>query len=189
MRKLMSIVLLAGLLTFGSTALAEWTQKYFIDSFGDVTDESYINFKTKGTFSNSAVADRICGAEIILNEDNEFGIFLRENNTKPSVSFDKGRFLMKNSKGQIFKETKIKKWNQGGGISLGDNKALISFLKESVGVVKIAIYDSYSSQYHFNIDMSNFNEMLKNLNGTPIVKIEKVNPEAIEKRDALKKLE
>ena len=187
MRRLWFMIMLVGWLALGSTAFAEWTQSYFIDSFGDVTDESYIKFKTKGTFSNSAVADHICGAEIILNEDNEFGIFLHENNTKPSVSFDKGRFLMKNSKGQIFKETKIKKWNQGGGISLGANKPLISFLKESVGIVKVAIYDSYSSQYHFKIDMSNFNEMLKKLNRTPAV-IEKVNP-IVEKRDTLKKLE
>ena len=39
---------------FCFTAEAQWVKSYYVDDFGDKTDQSYEAFSAKGTFSNSA---------------------------------------------------------------------------------------------------------------------------------------
>ncbi len=52
------IVIASLLFTFNTilcfTADAQWVENYYVDDFGDKTDQKYESFVAKGTFSNSA---------------------------------------------------------------------------------------------------------------------------------------
>ena len=65
-----------------------------------------------------------------------------------------GIVRIKNSKGQIYTSDYISKWSQSGGLSLSHN--LIPFLKKSIGVVKVVVYDDYSSVYQFTLNANGF---------------------------------
>jgi hypothetical protein len=67
------IVIASLLLTFNTilcfTADAQWVENYYVDDFGDKTDQKYESFVAKGTFSNSATQNS--EAEYIFIKDKE----------------------------------------------------------------------------------------------------------------------
>jgi hypothetical protein len=163
--KWLILVVMAVVFCTTTTASAKWTQGCFVDEFGDKTAKKFIKFETKGIFSNSATQDSPCGVKILVSNIGNVGIFLYEYDSNPPAYFiGDGRVLIKNSKGDLFEECSISKWSQGGGISLGINYDFLLFLKISVGEVKVAIYDEYSSQYHFTINANGFARALTTLN-------------------------
>ncbi len=57
-----------------------WTIKYFVDDFGDFTDDAYISSSIlkNGTFTNSATKDSDLSSRIIVDEYGQSYIFLYE---------------------------------------------------------------------------------------------------------------
>jgi len=51
-----------------STSNSIWKAKYFVDDFGDQTDDGYITTNLKGTFSNSATTNSKLGVRFIIDE-------------------------------------------------------------------------------------------------------------------------
>jgi len=168
------------------TKVNPWIQKSFVDDFGDKTNKKYIMYETEGIFSNSATKNTYLFVQVIIAENQDkktrackrvpercpdkVAIFLQEyNKNNPAQYFIdfENELHMKNSKNQVLEIHGLGKWNQKGGVSIrGEwNIDFINFLKDSTGIVKIAIYDGYSSSYYFEIDANGFtreyNKMLK----------------------------
>lgn len=138
-----------------------WKFTKLVDEFGDKTGEVCIFATDKnGYFSNSATNKSICFGEILITKDKKVGIFLYEyGKPRPTYLIGGGELLMKNNKGEK-RSIKISdwKWGSGGNIILASN-AVISFFKESAGIIKIVVYDNYSSEYHFEINANGFTKV------------------------------
>jgi hypothetical protein len=52
-----TILTLGMMLLIASTNYSQWTENYYVDDFGDKTEESYKQLTAYGTFSNSATQD------------------------------------------------------------------------------------------------------------------------------------
>ena len=51
-----------------------WSVEYYVDDFGDYTDEAYIYYRCTGTFSNSATDNSPLKVEFLIDEN---GIFIK----------------------------------------------------------------------------------------------------------------
>jgi len=147
-----------------------WHIGTFVDNFGDPTKEKYVKTTADGYFSNSAVSDRYLFAEVLLKK-NVAGIFLHEyDKNDPPVKLIGGfQIQMKNEAGQKIVINSSGEWNQKGGLKITnisdcnesyclDFSNFRNFIKKSVGVVKVVIFDDYSSVYRFDIDANGFIE-------------------------------
>lgn len=87
-----------------------WQISYYVDSFGDYTDEGYIDANTWifGTFSNSATRNSELKVGFVIEPD-YFSIVLYEYGSYPvtgSYSYPtKYRIMVKDQKGEIFQTT------------------------------------------------------------------------------------
>ena len=65
--------------------LGIWTIKYFVDDFGDFTDDAYVVTKTlgSGSFTNSSTKNSDLRWKILVDEDGRTAIFLYENGSSP----------------------------------------------------------------------------------------------------------
>jgi len=141
-----------------------WQESAFSDEFGDKTEDKYISAFAIGHFSNSATARSDLVVKLIVNENGNVGIFLYEYASSilatlqtPRVNpIGDYRISMKNVAGEIFETRDAGKWNQGGGLSIRNDKGVIDFLKKSKGNVKFLIRDEYSSSYYFEINADGF---------------------------------
>ena len=68
-RLLITVILVLGIGMAFAQDLDAWFEGYFVDDFGDKTDERYIGVGTLGTFSNSAVVNADCGVLIMVADD------------------------------------------------------------------------------------------------------------------------
>lgn len=155
-----------------STAAAEkayrnrpWKKSYYVDEFGDETGVNNIRTKVTGTFSNSAVSGEILYVDIYVDK-NSAGIFLHERSrSSPAEKFiGDGTIRMKNSNSETLTIYSYSEWSSSGGLLIRnkiwpekyDYSKLISFLKRSVGEIRVVIRDKYSSRYNFTIDATGF---------------------------------
>lgn len=72
---------------FCSTAEAQWVKRYYVDDFGDKTDQSYESFSTKGTFSNSAT-DNSEASYTFIKDDETLIINVYEYGSKLASEID-----------------------------------------------------------------------------------------------------
>ena len=138
-----------------------WKLGTYNDEFGDSTSKKYISTFEYGTFSNSAASDENLYVTIIVDQE-DVGILLREYqiyNTPKSI-IGGATIKLKNSDDKLFVFKASSKWNQSGGIKIPQfyYSQFIDFIKNSVGEIKVLIYDNYSSSYHFTIDPTGFAE-------------------------------
>jgi len=155
-------------------ASIKWHKGYYVDDFGDPTNNSFIKTTTEGIFSNSAVSNEYLYVEIYIDK-NSAGIFLHEySSSNPAEYFidGEGEMKLKNRAGNILTITSFGKWNNSGGLSINnysyynaptDHTKLVNFLKRSIGEIKVSIKDSYSSTYFFVIDATGFTDGYNNL--------------------------
>jgi hypothetical protein len=155
---------------------SSWTNASFVDDFGDPTKSKYIKTNVEGVFSNSATFNAPLFAEVLLTND-AAAIFLREYNraSSPANFIGTAQVQLKNENGKKIIIRCYLKWNQRGGIRIEnemdtgfptrrmDYLTLRDFIKKSTGKIKVAIFDKYSSEYHFTIDNKGFEEALISL--------------------------
>lgn len=146
-----------------------WTLGNFADSFGDITDISYISTESIGTYSNSAVSSGYLSAELLIKNRKLIGIFLSENGRPNETLIGSSLIKFKNSD-NIVEEIYIEdtdRWSTAsGGIKINYKREcnkLINFLLKSKGIVKFSIQDEYSSVYTFAIDVTGLKEAITEL--------------------------
>lgn len=160
--------------TLDSIKAIKWRKGNYVDEFGDPTSKSFIKTTTTGTFSNSAVNGEYLYVEIIIDK-NSTGLFLHEyESSRPAETFiGGGEMLLKNQAGEILRITAFREWSNKGGMSIynlieNDDKyafrsLLTSFLKRSVGEIKVVVQDEYRSTYNFTIDATGFTKAYASL--------------------------
>ncbi len=149
-----------------------WYYDYYVDSqFGYETDEWYINTKEyiSGTFENSATDNASLFVEVLYDCNDEISIFLYEyantsmlvkNNSPSAINYYK--VVLRNEKGQTYEAR--------GQMHPGDDrifiidiyhKAVFNLMQTSDNL-QFYIQDEYftSTQYRFDVDMNNFNDVL-----------------------------
>lgn len=143
-----------------------WKTDFFVDDFGDDTDEKYIYTKTTGHFSNSATSKSKLFVEILI-KDKSVGLFLKEyRETKPSEKFiGDGEMLLKNNQNIRERVLILSEWNSNGGMAITgkEYRKLITYLESCEGTIKVVVKDNYSSMYNFELDMRDFNKELEGI--------------------------
>ncbi len=146
-----------------------WKKEYYVDEFGERTNQGYIYTSLLGTFSNSATTDSRLGVLIIV-EKSRFAITLDEyaNN---HITKDTGflHFKVKNKDGKVmsFETLNDQGYNRVYGDKIAqDNpdtvKELIEFL--NAGGEMIFIAENSNSKYRFKLtDTSFLQKALDNL--------------------------
>tara|TARA_Y100001935_G_C17130566_1_gene420379 strand:- start:124 stop:747 length:624 start_codon:yes stop_codon:yes gene_type:complete len=94
-----------------------WSIKYYVDDFGDPTDEGYIahDYYIKGTFSNSATTNSNLNVYFLISGADDIAVQLYEyagNSPVKAYSTDEYKILIKDSKG--LKHSMIGKMYEGG---------------------------------------------------------------------------
>jgi hypothetical protein len=152
--------MLIGSLTFSTTALAgHWFAEPFKDVFGDPIPKQYIKYESVGWFSNYVTNKRPLFVKTIVSEQGLVAFCMKEYTPKsPAVHFVDGKVMMKNSRGDMIIFNGTYRWSPKGGIGVGGYEAgaIIEFLKESIGIVKIMIYDGHHSKYRFDVNANGF---------------------------------
>ena len=122
-----------------------WFSGKIKDGFGDPSIPDYVSYST-GTKKILATAD---GRIVILIKGNKF---------------TEGRIKMKNSKGEILTTSDVYRVGRNG-VSLDgySSKAVIDFLKQSKGQVKILLKND-EVKYLFSINANGFNESWRYIN-------------------------
>lgn len=156
---------------FGQALPNRWEYSFYVDNqFGEPTNEWYIiSYMLDGTFENSATDDAPLLAEIIYDCNDEISIFLYEyadtdNLVKnPSSQYkDYYKIVVKNEKGQTY-EAQGQMWPGEDRIFIIDtyHSSVLNLMKTSKQLKFYIEYeDSPTTQYRFEVDMSNFNDVL-----------------------------
>lgn len=142
-----------------------WNKKTFVDSFGDPTEENYIETRVEGVFSNSATRNSYLFVEFLFTKKNA-GLFLYEydKNSSPASFIGKATIMLKNSSDETLFVFTDKKWGQIGGVKIERNQYgkgfgdLRDFILNSSGDIRVVVKDEYSSQYNFTINTQGFKE-------------------------------
>jgi hypothetical protein len=151
-----------------------WKSGMFADQFGDPTGEYYIKTEIEGVFKNSATSGSPLYVEVLLKKD-AAGIFLHEyDRSRPAEKLIGGaQIQMKNLANQRLIINTSSDWNQSGGILIDDYigeyaqiydfSKFRSLIQKSEGLIKVVIFDDYSSVYSFSINADGFTEEFKKL--------------------------
>lgn len=140
-----------------------WKLGTFNDEFGEPTKDKFIKTDTEGYFSNSATTNEYLYVKVLIT-NNAAGIFLHEySRSSPAEKFiGSATIKLKNSEGEKLRIISVSEWNHNGGLlitnkygSKGYSK-FRNFLRKSAGIIKVVIYDDYSSSYKFDIDATGF---------------------------------
>lgn len=145
--------------------LGIWGIGYYVDDFGDQTDEAYVSTDIMGTFSNSATTNSALGVRFLIDK-NSIRIQLYEYARNHPI---KGEgtvvFTARDAKGTQYS---FETFNNDGGdnTALGDSYNTIMELLKSGGQIKfIAVANRFGSpsEYKFTIDNADFldNALLK----------------------------
>ena len=156
--------------TYGDSIESKWAWNYYVDyKFGDLTDEWYVTPRDyiKGTFSNSATTNSDLQVEILYDCNNDIAIFLYEygdldnqvknNSSKYSDSYE---VTIKNNAGKTIEVTG-KIYAGGDRLFLSNVSQVLSMMKSST-VMRFFIQeeDSPTTQYRFDVDLTDFNYIL-----------------------------
>lgn len=160
---------------YGSSLQDSWGYNYYIDyQFGEETDEWYVTTMEyiDGTFKNSATENSPLLVEILYDCNDEITIFLYEyadedNLVKNSSSKYKDyyRIVVKNEKGKTI-EARGQMWGGGDRIYIIDtyHSAVLDLMKTSKTLKFYIQNEDYpTTQYRFEVDMSNFNDVVNDM--------------------------
>ncbi len=154
-----------------STTSDKWSLKYYVDKFGDATDEAFIYGMFTGTFSNSATNNSDLYVKILV-EENRVGIeFIEYRMGNNSQNFDKDYYTLsiKGSDGVVV-SVKMKAISTSLSNKLKirliaveeDGLTLFKYLC-SGELFKGQLNGDYSSSYIFTVDPTGLPEMYKKL--------------------------
>lgn len=155
----------------GETSTGIWRINYFIDEFGDYTEDGYITTDTQyGTFSNSATRnDELAWIPIISGSEISFVLYEYERYqvTGHSYSPDKYKISIKKEDGSVIT---CRGENSDDRIYITENaKAFIDLLFAETKIKIIIQKDNqYSTNTSYNlgtIDCSGFSNICKELFG------------------------
>lgn len=156
---------------YGVSLPKYWEYSFYVDNqFGEPTNEWYItSYVIEGTFENSATEESSLLAEILYDCNDEISIFLYEyadidNLVKnPSSEYkDYYRIVIKNEKGQTY-EAQGQMWPGEDRIYVIDtyHSSVLNLMKTSKQLKFYIEYeDSPTTQYRFEVEMNNFNDVL-----------------------------
>ena len=160
---------------YGDPLKDSWRYNYYVDyQFGEPTDEWYVTTceLLDGTFENSATDNASLLVEILYDCNDEISIFLHEYADTDN--------LVKNSSSQYKKYYKIviknengKTYEARGQINAGGDRIYVidtyhsSVLKMMKTSQNLRFYieyeDSPTTQYRFDVDMTNFNDVVDSM--------------------------
>jgi len=160
---------------YGAPLQDEWGYNYYVDyQFGEETDEWYVTTMEyiDGTFENSATENSPLLVEILYDCNDEISIFLYEyadedNLVKNSSSQYKDyyKIVVKNEKGQTY-EARGQMHPGSDRIYVIDtyHSFVLNLMKTSQKLkFYIEFEDSPATQYRFEVDMSNFNDVVNDM--------------------------
>lgn len=160
---------------YGNPLQDSWGYNYYVDyQFGEKTDEWYVTTHEllDGTFENSATDDASLLVKILYDCNDEISIFLYEyadedNLVKNNSSSYKDyyKIVIKNENGKTY-EARGQMWPGGDRIYIIDtyHSTVLEMMKTST-TIKFFIQseDSPTTQYRFEVDMSNFNDVVADM--------------------------
>lgn len=160
---------------YGNPLKDSWGYNYYVDSqFGEKTDKWFITTHEllDGTFENSATENSPLLVKILYDCNDEITIFLYEyadedNLVKNSSSQYKDyyKIVVKNEKGQTY-EARGQMWAGDDRIFVIDtyHSSVLDLMKTSKTLKFYIEYeDSPTTQYRFEVDMSNFNDVVNDM--------------------------
>ena len=160
---------------YGTRLQDKWGYNYYIDyQFGEETDEWFIKTHEMldGTFENSATNDAELLVEVLYDCNDEISIFLyeyaREDNLVKNSSsryIDYYKIIVKNEDDKKV-EARGQMHPGGDRIYIIDryHKSVLNLMKTSELLKFYIEYeDSPTTRYRFDMDMSNFNDMLREM--------------------------
>ena len=135
MYKIICTIILGVLICVPANA-GHWFGGDFVDQFGDTTDKAYIKYD-------------VGRCKMVVSETNGVSIFPGRH------QITGGKVLMKNSDGEIIRVTI---YERSKGFKLGgyESVAVVEFLKDSVGIVRVLIIDQFNKKYTFKVDVTGF---------------------------------
>jgi hypothetical protein len=161
--------------TSGQRLMDSWGYNYYIDyQFGEKTDEWFVKTHEllDGTFENSATDGAELLAEILYDCNDEITIFLYEygdedNLVKNSSSSYKDyyKIVVKNEDGDSY-EARGQMWPGGDRIYVIDTyHSEVLKMMQTSETIKFFIQseDSPTTQYRFEVDMNNFNDLVEDI--------------------------
>ncbi len=149
----------------------KWHKEFYVDDFGDTTNEAFIKTTTVGTFSNPRDSNEYLYVEIFVDK-NSAGLFLHEyKEDAPAETFLWGsemKMIFKNQAGEILRITNFSEWNNEGGIAINkssDRSNFNRFLKRGEGKIKVVVEVMFMdrSTYNFTIDATGFTKAYASL--------------------------
>ncbi len=160
---------------YGERLQDRWGYGYYVDyQFGEKTDEWYVTTHDllDGTFENSATDDAALLVKLLYDCEDKIAIFLyeyaREDNLVKNSSSkykDYYKIVIKNEKGSTYEARG--QMNPGGDRIMVINtysNDVLNLMKTSENLkFWIQNEDSPTTQYRFDVDMSNFNEVVEDM--------------------------
>jgi len=157
-----------------------WNYNFYVDEFGDRTNDGYVKLKTKGNFSNSATSDSPLTVEMYLNEgstDNPwFRLYEYAGNNPIKGTYSDSTYNMLRCKSRDDYETEITfslnqfkgqdSFSLAKGRSGNDIKSI--FRRSILGDIKMKVFCYVqrrpSTTYSFKLDFKYFENALRKLN-------------------------
>ena len=157
---------------FGDRLMDEWVYSYYVDNqFGEVTNEWYVTTSEylNGTFENTATENSELLVELIYDCNDEITIFLYEygnkdnlvKNSSPTYK-DYYTIVIKNEDGKTY-EARGQMWPGDDRIFVIDtyHSTVLEMMQTSETIrFYIQYEDSPTTQYRFDVDMNDFNDVV-----------------------------
>lgn len=176
MKHIISFVLaLCLLVPFGTGALAadaDWTVDYYVDDFGDPTDDAYLRGEASGDFSNTATPSSPLTVVIFYDWDyNVFSFRLLENGYLPvtytDVEAEDAVFMIKTADGAISEGTLIGDEPNGDLYLDYDLPVVARMMDALLGEEEVrCIVELGVAKYNFTVDGAGFPGCLAGMDET-----------------------
>lgn len=155
-----------------STYTGNWQIRYYVDSFGDKTNKSYIslNYLIQGTFSNTATTNSPLYVEVLYDEENGFAFEFYEYSTDHCVRYSTKQeytFAYKTEEGKTdsitcyFSGQRLYPKRKVYTYSSDDYESFFNYMTEG-GTMKFSVQplDYSATKYSFSINMDYFSNAL-----------------------------
>lgn len=157
-------LLLSMLIVFVAfSANAQWKHDYYVDQFGDPTDQGYIGTIVNGTFSDDETANGELAASIrITHREGQYltTFHMLKNKKGPAEPLKTFSLSIKNSFNDVVE------YEGKNGVLIANPKAnFVEFLKVEQTGLKFALVETSANntKYSFTVDFDDFEEQLQQL--------------------------
>ena len=129
-------IIILGIMICTPANAGHWFSGNFTDKFGDPIDKTYISYD-------------VGRCKMVVSKNKKVSIFPGRH------QITNGKVLMKNSNGEILRATI---YERSKGFKLGgyESAAVVQFLNESDGLVRVLIIDQFGKKYTFKVDSTGF---------------------------------